>query len=385
MPMRPPPATHRFVWFAASTYMTWVVLHNTAMLYITSRESAWLGRVIASIPFFAVGTEFALIAVGFTVYSARLHASPAAPRLEARTPPRPSSAGSDRAARILCYLGNWMLLPLLIAWLRARAFDRKEASGEWKAPEAPPNFFFNPVGFIARDSLAGSTRGTVSTTRATSAKVHPAASPTKAAWEAPAGEVVATKEARASAERRSEATKLELTEPDVSLEDYSPEELHAVLIVQRRVRQWYARKIYLAQLEQRRERLRRFSWPIAAITLGELVGNLVCQHYKVNEPDTWGTFHIIFRLFWWLMLLLPPIGVLLVDKFVLKASFSIAHGVYFAASLYRACYNLGDFDSDFIDWMAEGGWGESRVTVRRSDAPASALRPHDPRTLLSVL
>ncbi|KAL1511499.1 hypothetical protein AB1Y20_006297 [Prymnesium parvum] len=295
-------------WFGAFTYMMWVVLHNTAMLYITSREKTLLGCAIATVPFFAVGVEFALIGAGMPISS------------------------SDLGAQVVCFVGNWVLLPVMIMRMRMHAFDRKVAAGEWQ-----------PLSF--------------------SSKVQPVSLPT-------------TPTPRC-AERPSQVGPMQAWSEISNTRDPTPQKpagssfhpqlsstvVTAAVHIQSRARVKKAKQHYTSQLNERRRQLRAFSWPIVVVAWIELIGTLACAHFRLNEPDSWSTLNIFFRLFWWVIFMLPSIGMLIFDKFVMKIKFSLAHGFYFAASLYRTCYHIGYFDADLINYLAINGWGtDTRVT-----------------------
>ena len=142
--------------------------------------------------------------------------------------------GADRAARLTCYLGNWVLLPLFILLLRAQAFERREGH----------------AGLVLHPTDSKKHVKVAPTTPPSPPPSPPPADPAAAAV-------------------------------DASF-DLSAVEVQPVLVVQRRVRAWLARRAYRRQLAHRRQQLRYFSWPIAVLTLLELIGTLIFRHFKDN-------------------------------------------------------------------------------------------------------
>ena len=101
-----------------------------------------------------------------------------------------------------------------------------------------------------------------------------------------------------------------------------------------------SRRKYLAELERRRAWLRRFHWPVFLASLLDIIGaNLIVALVKQGWlPEEWNLYSLLFTL--------PSFVVVLRDqKSENPPRFSLAHGIFFVAVLYRMANRAGQIDT----------------------------------------
>ena len=126
--------------------------------------------------------------------------------------------------------------------------------------------------------------------------------------------------------------------------------IHAVILLQSRIRQKVAMNRAKREVEYRRMRLRSFSRPIFCVTLLYITVMLVVEH--VSAAYSWDVVHGEHASFYnlvWLGMLAPCLFVLFVlDSYAAHTpQFSITHVIFFVQVLYHSLYRM----SAFTSWM----------------------------------